>query len=302
MKSDSRKAIIAAFLANLGIACAKMVGFVFTGAASMLAEAIHSVADTSNQGLLILGGKLARRNPTSEHPFGFGRERFFWSFIVALVIFTLGAGFAIYEGIQKLFHPHTLESPLWAVAILILALILESLSLRTAVKESNREREGKNWWAFIRRSKVPELPIVLLEDFGALLGLGLALFGIALAMLTDNPRFDAIGSLAIGVLLGCIAFVLAVEMRSLLLGESASNSVNSALREAIEEHPTVCRLIHMRTEHIGPEEILVAVKIEFKSDLTFQRLSEEIDALEGRMRQKVPISQMIYIEPDIFRG
>lgn len=298
---DERRAIIAAFLANLGIAVAKMVGFVFTGAASMLAEAVHSFADTSNQGLLILGGRLSRRDETPDHPFGYGRERYFWSFVVALVIFSLGAVFAAYEGVDKLLAPHRIESPGWAVGILVVALVLEALSLRTAVRESNRVRAGLSWWAFVRRAKVPELPVVLLEDLGALLGLAFALAGVGLAVLTGDPRFDALGSLAIGLLLAVIATVLAIEMRSLLLGEAASRKTIGRLRGAIESHPAVCRLIHMRTEHIGPEELLVGAKVELQQDLDFGRLAETIDEIEERIRGTVPIARIVYIEPDVYR-
>lgn len=300
MHNVSRRAIIAAFLANLGIAVAKLVGFFFTGAASMMAEAIHSFADTSNQGLLILGGRLARRAETPEHPFGYGRERYFWSFVVALVIFSLGAVFAAYEGITKLIHPHAIDSPGWAVGILLVALVLEGWSLRTAVRESNRVRAGMSWWAFIRRSKVPELPVVLLEDLGALLGLVLALVGVSLAMLSGDPRFDALGSLAIGLLLGVIAAVLAIEMRSLLLGESASRTTLARLQEVVTAHPAVCRLIHMRTEHIGPEELLVGVKVELQAELDFANLAQKINEIEKRLREAVPIARIIYIEPDVY--
>lgn len=300
-RAHARRAIIAAFLANLGIAIAKLIGFVFTGAASMLAESIHSVADTANEGLLLLGGALSRRRETEEHPFGYGRERYFWAFVVALVIFSMGSVFAVYEGVEKLIEPHQLESPLWAVGILLVAMLLEAWSLRTAAQESNRVRGKLGWWAFIRRSKIPELPVVLLEDLGALVGLLLALIGVGLAMLTGDARFDAIGSLAIGVLLFAIAVVLAIEMRSLLIGESASGKVITALRQAIESHPPVRRLIHMRTEHIGPEELLVAVKVEFDSELDFEGVCAAINAMEVVMRRAVPIARVIYIEPDIYR-
>ena len=230
LADGSRTAIIAAFFANLGIAVAKFVGFFFTGAASMLAEAVHSVADTSNQGLLLLGERKARRRPTPEHPFGFGTERYFWAFVVALVIFTLGSLFALFEGEEKLRNPHELESAGWAVAILLLAIVFESFSLRTAVRESRHVKGDESWWAFIRRAKVPELPVVLLEDTGALIGLTFALLGVGLAEITGNARFDAAGSIAIGVLLGVIAMILVVEMKSLLIGEAASPAVTDRHR------------------------------------------------------------------------
>lgn len=302
MEGGSRKAIIAAFAANLGIAFAKMIGFVFTGAASMLAEAIHSLADTSNQGLLIMGGRLAQKGRTPEHPFGFGRERYFWAFIVAVVIFSLGSLFAIYEGIDKLQHPHALKDHAWAIGILVVAIVLESLSLRTAVREARKLKGERTWWNFIRNSKVPELPVVLLEDMGALTGLMLALLGIGLALITGNPAYDAMGSLTIGILLGIIAVILGMETRSLLLGESASGDIIERLENAIDRHPDVCRLIHMRTEHIGPEELLVAAKVELSGELDTRGVARAINSLEEAMRDSVELKLTIYIEPDIYDG
>jgi cation diffusion facilitator family transporter len=300
--AGGRRAIIAAFFANLGIAIAKFIGFAFTGAASMLAEAVHSVADTSNQGLLLLGGARARRQPTPEHPFGYGRERYFWSFVVALVIFTLGSMFALYEGEEKLRHPHELESAGWAVGILAIAIVFEIFSLRTAIQESNHVRGDQSWWAFIRRSKVPELPVVLLEDIGALIGLVLALVGVSVAEITGNPRWDAAGSIAIGVLLGFIAITLIVEMKSLLIGESASPGVLAAIVQTIETTPRVRRVIHMRTQHLGPEELLVAAKLELDPELTVPELAKAIDAVEASVRTAVPEARVIYLEPDMARA
>ena len=302
LADGSRTAIIAAFFANLGIALAKFVGFFFTGAASMLAEAVHSVADTSNQGLLLLGERKARRRPTPEHPFGFGTERYFWAFVVALVIFTLGSLFALFEGEEKLRHPHKLESAGWAVAILLLAIVFESFSLRTAVRESRHVKGDESWWAFIRRAKVPELPVVLLEDTGALIGLVFALSGVGLAEVTGNARFDAAGSMAIGVLLGVIAMILVVEMKSLLIGEAASPAVTAKIAGAIESAPHVRGLIHMRTQHLGPDELLVAAKVEFDAHLTIAELATVIDDVEAAMRAAVPAARVIYLEPDIARA
>ena len=301
MKGDSNKAVLAALIANFGIAIAKFVGFAFTGAASMLAEAIHSCADTANQGLLFLGGALAKREATPEHPFGFGRERFFWAFVVALVIFTLGSLFAIYEGISKLTHPHDLNSPQWAIGILIAAIALETWSFRTAIREANYIRGSQGWWAFIRTSKVPELPVVLLEDLGALIGLVLALLGIGLALVTGDARFDAMGSIAIGVLLGVIAVVLASETRSLLLGEAATPKMRAAIRAAFDQSPEIKRLIHVRTEHVGPEALMVGAKVELDGALSFPEIAAAVDAVEGRLRAAVPIARFIYIEPDVFK-
>ena len=303
MQEGSRRAIIAAFLANFGIAVAKFVGFAFTGAASMLAEAVHSVADTTNQGLLLLGSRRARRKPTPEHQLGYGRERYFWAFVVALVIFSLGSLFALLEGAEKLREPHQLESVEWAVGILLVAIVLEAFSLRTAVKEASQVKGRQSWWRFIHRSKVPELPVVLLEDFGALLGLAFALGGIALAAITGDSRWDAVGSLAIGVLLGAIAIILIVEMKSLLIGEAADPEVEQAIRKAIESHPCVKRLIHMRTQHLGPDEIFLGAKIELDEHLDTAGVAREIDDVERAVRARVPnVHLLIYVEPDVFKG
>jgi cation diffusion facilitator family transporter len=303
MQEDgSRRAIVAAFLANLGIASAKFAAFLITGAASMLAEAVHSLADTGNQGLLLLGTSRAKREATREHPFGFGRERYFWAFVVAMVLFSMGSVFAIHEGIDKLRHPHELVSPAVAIGVLVLAIVLESWSFRTAVVAAQPLRGRKSWWSFIRRSKSPELPVVLLEDLGALLGLVFALIGVSLAAALHDPRFDAIGSIAIGALLGVIAVVLAIEMKSLLIGESAEREVRQAIRRTIEACPAVRKLIHMRTLHLGPDELLVAVKVDFDAGLDLPGLAAAIDALESAIRRQTPIAQVIYVEPDIARS
>jgi cation diffusion facilitator family transporter len=301
MHEGSRRAIIAAFIANTGIAIAKFAAFLFTGSSSMLAEAIHSFADTGNQGLLFLGGARASRGPTEAHQFGQGRERYFWAFVVALVLFSLGSLFAIYEGIEKLIHPHELESPEWAFAVLGLAFVLESLSLRTAAHEANKLRGRRNWWRFIRSTKNPELPVVLLEDFGALSGLVIAAVGVGLATATGESAFDAIASITIGLLLAVIAFVLAREMKSLLLGESASPEEQELIRIAIESGPEVERLIHLRTEHLGPDDLLVAAKVDLgpKGD---EHPARAIDIVEERIRSKVPSARVIYIEPDEFQS
>jgi cation diffusion facilitator family transporter len=296
----SRRAIVAAFIANLGIAVAKLAAFLVTGAASMLAESIHSFADTGNQGLLFLGGARSRREPTAEHPFGYGRERYFWAFIVALMLFSLGSMFAMYEGVNKLIHPHEVDSPEWAFAVLGIAIVLESFSLRTAVREASHVRGTRSWWTFIRSSKSPELPVVLLEDVGALTGLAFALLGVTLATVTDEPAFDAMGSVAIGVLLGAIAVILAVEMKSLLIGEAASPQDEQAIREAIMNGPEVDHLIHLRTEHLGPEDLLVAAKVDLTPHAD-NEIARAIDRIEERIRARVPSARVIYLEPDVLR-
>ncbi len=299
MNEGSRRAIFAALAANLGIAISKVAAAVITGSASMLAEAIHSFADTGNQGLLFLGGRRAQRPADDRHQFGHGAERYFWAFVVALVLFSLGALFSLYEGVQKLRTPHPVESPAVAFVVLGLAVILESFSLRTAVKEAAGQHPN-GWRAFIRRTKNPELPVVLLEDTGALAGLALALLGLGLAVITGEPRYDAIGSLAIGLLLGAIAIVLAVEMKSLLIGESAGDADQLVIVDTIASSPEVRSLIHLRTMHLGPEEVLVAAKVDFAVE-GISELARAVDAVEARVRAAVPSATLIYIEPDLDR-
>lgn len=301
MHEGSSKAIVAAFAANLGIALAKLLGFALTGAASMLAEAVHSFADCGNQGLLILGGARAKRAATSEHPFGHGRERYFWAFVVAVVLFSIGGVFAIFEGLEKLEHPKPLEEPLVAIAILVFAIALEGVSLRTALREARTLRGGGSLFRFVRDTKAAELPVILLEDIAALIGLLLALCGIGLTALTGDPRLDALGSIAIGVLLSAVAIVLASKMRSLLVGESASDARVMAIREALLEGPRLRRIIHLRTVHLSPDELLIAVKAEFDPTIAFAELAQEIDRMEQHVRARVPESCVIYIEPDVFR-
>ena len=302
MKSGSKKAIYAAFFANLGIAISKFVGAVITGSAGLLAEAVHSLADTGNQALLLVGGKKAQRRATAEFQFGFGRERYFWSFVVALVLFSMGGLFALYEGIQKIFHPHESTSLEIAVGILIIAIILETFSLRTAVKEANHTKpKTMSWFRFIKTTKEPELPVVLLEDIGAEVGLFFALAGVLAAHFTHDARWDAAGSIAIGVLLIVIAIFLAVEMKSQLMGESALAEEQENILRAISGDSTVKGIIHLRTLHLGPDEILVAAKVDFGSLLKTQDLALAIDAAEKRARASTTAQLTIYIEPDITR-
>jgi cation diffusion facilitator family transporter len=298
----SKRAIIAALLSNSGIAVSKFVGFAITGSASMLAEGVHSCADTGNQALLLLGDRRAKLAPTPEHPFGYGRERYFWSFVVSMVLFSLGGLFAIFEGVEKVRHPHEVESPAWAIGILTLAVVLEGLSFRTAIIESNSYRGDASWAEFVRRSKIPELPVVLLEDFGALIGLAIAMSAVVLTVVTDNALFDGWGSILIGSLLCLIAAVLAVEMKSLLIGESASAKDQQLIGGTIGSAPDVVRLIHLRTEHIGPEELLVGAKVEFSPALSVAQLAAAVDEVERRLREQVPAARIVYIEPDIARA
>jgi cation diffusion facilitator family transporter len=300
MTEGSRKAIVAAFLANLGIAIAKFVGFVITSSAGLLAEAVHSLADTGNQLLLLLGGKRAERKPDAEHPFGYGRERYFWAFVVALVLFSMGGLFALYEGIEKLRHPHDVENLVVAIVILVVAIVLETFSLRTAYREASRRKDPEqSWWQYIRAEKSPELPVVLLEDIGAEIGLFLALTGVLLAHYTGQPRWDAVGSIAIGILLVVIAITLAVEMKGLLVGESASEENVAEISKALTSTVNVRSVIHMKTQHIGPDELIVAAKVEFEPTLTVSELATSIDAAERALRAAVPIAKLVYIEPDV---
>ncbi|MGH3112587.1 MAG: cation diffusion facilitator family transporter [Gaiellaceae bacterium] len=299
MASGGTKAIVAALFANLGIAVAKFVGFLVTRSSSMLAESVHSVADSGNQALLLLGGRMARRPESEERPFGHGRERYFWSFVVAVVLFALGAVFSLGEGFAKLREPHEPESLGIAIGILVVALVLEAFSLRTAIIECNRTRGGESWWGFIRHSRNPELPVVLLEDLGAQVGLVLALIGVVLAKFVA-PVFDAYATLAIGTLLGVIAVVLAVEMKSLLIGESARASDIVAIRAAIEEIPEIDRVIHMRTMHVGPDELFVGAKVEMDPELTFAQVAQTINATEQRIRERCPLVGILYLEPGVY--
>lgn len=293
------KAIIAALSANLGIAVTKFIAFLLTSSSSMLAESVHSVADSGNQLLLLVGGRRARRAADEEHPFGYGRERYMYAFIVAIVLFSLGGLFALYEAWHKFADPHPIESWQWVpLVVLVAAIIMEGLSFRTAIGEANHSRGKQGWVSYIRTAKAPELPVVLLEDFGALIGLVLALFGVSMTLVTGDGRWDAIGSAAIGLLLVVIAIVLAVETKSLLLGESASRKDVDAIRAALVG-PGVPSVIHLRTLHLGPEELLVAAKIEVPAASSAADVAEAIDAAEQRVRAAVPIARVIYLEPDL---
>ncbi|MGP2441899.1 cation diffusion facilitator family transporter [Streptomyces sp. JW3] len=300
--SGGTKAIVAALGANLAIAVSKFVAFLFSGSSSMLAESVHSLADSGNQALLLLGGKRAQRAATPQHPFGYGRERYIYAFLVSIVLFSVGGMFALYEGYEKIKHPHELEHWYWPVGVLVFAIIAEGFSFRTAIKESNTLRGKQSWTEFVRRAKAPELPVVLLEDFGALVGLVLALGGVGLALLTGDGVWDGVGTLCIGVLLILIALVLAAETKSLLLGEAAGTEAVEKIEAAIVAGDTVTGIIHMRTLHLGPEELLVAAKIAVRHDGTATEIAAAIDAAEARIREAVPIARVIYLEPDIYRA
>lgn len=294
---ESTGAILAAFLANMGIAVTKFVGFLITGSSSLLAESIHSVADSSNQGLLFLGGKRAARPATDLHPFGFGRSRYFWSFVVAIVLFSAGGLFAIYEGWHKISHPEEIDSPAIAVAILVVAMIFESFALRTAIRHARPFRGERSWMAYIRRSRSPELPVLLVEDSAAITGLAFALAGVVLAVVTGEPVFDGIGTLAIGILLVVVGIFLAIEMQSLLLGEAATAEHREAIDAAVRSVPEIATLVYVMTQHLSPDDLLVAIKVEFSAGMSAADAAEVINVAEAKIRAAVPIATRIYIEP-----
>jgi cation diffusion facilitator family transporter len=297
-----KRAIIAALLANLGIAIAKFIAWAISGSASMLAEAVHSVADTGNQGLLLLGSRQAKRKADAEHPFGYGRERFVYAFVVSIILFSIGGVFSIYEGANKLAAPHELTNAIIPLSVLVIAIVLESFSLRTAVKESNKVRGKESWIQFIRHAKAPELPVVLLEDVAALTGLVFAFLGVGLTVITGNSMWDAIGTLAIGALLVLVAVILGIETKSLLIGEGARPADTEAIRAAINADPQVEALIHLKTLYLGPEELLVAAKVAFAPKKKLSEVTAAINALEVRVRKAVPVARVIYIEPDIYHS
>lgn len=300
--SGGGRAIIAAFLANLGIALAKFVAWFFSGSASMLAEAIHSVADSGNQLLLLLGGRRSRRVADREHPFGYGRERYVYAFVVAIILFSVGGVFSIYEGVEKITHPHRLDNVWVPLIVLVIAIGLESFSLRTAMRESSPHREkGESWFAFVRHAKAPELPVVLLEDVAALTGLVFALLGVGLSWLTGDSVFDAIGTLMIGTLLILVAVVLGVETKSLLVGEGASQRDNDLIVDAILVGGEIRKIIHIKTLYLGPDELMVAAKLAFPSDRPLIEVAADIDDIEKRVRSAVPAARVIYLEPDVYR-
>ena len=291
------RTIVTALIANFTISIAKFFGFVITSSSAMLAEAVHSLADTSNQALLLLGKKRSKKSPSAERPFGFGRERFFWAFVVSIVLFSLGSMYAGYEGIEKIRHPHEIESLWWALAILLFAMVMEAYAFQTAVKESRLYKGDHSWKSFIRRSRIPELPVVLLEDFGALMGLVFAFVCVLIADVTGNAVWDGIGTLSIGILLGLIAIILAIETKSLLIGEGALPEQSMRIENAIISSPEVSSLIDMRTEYLGPETLLVAAKIEFSGETSPSDISADVDTIENRIREVEPLAKIIYLEP-----
>ena len=296
----SKRAIVAAMSANLGIAVAKFIAWGVSGSSSMLGEGVHSLADTGNQILLLRGGRVSQKKADADHPFGFGRERYVYAFVVSIILFSVGGVFSLYEGVDKIQHPHPLENVWIPIVVLLIAMVLEGFSLRTAVRESNRIRGTDSWIAFIRRAKAPELPVVLLEDIAALTGLLFALLGVMLTIITGDGVWDAIGTICIGILLVLVAIVLGIETKSLLVGEGASADDTVRIRDAINADSDVESLIHMKTLYLGPEELLVAAKVAFPTKMKLAEVAAAINSLESRVRAEVPIARVIYIEPDVY--
>jgi cation diffusion facilitator family transporter len=298
--SGGSKAIIAALAANLGIAVTKFVAWGFSGSSSMLAEGVHSLADSGNQLLLLLGGRRSKKEADREHPFGYGRERYVYAFVVSIILFSVGGVFSLYEGVNKLQHPHPIEVWWLPILVLVIAIGLEGFSLRTAVHESRQHKGTLSWVQFVRRAKAPELPVVLLEDVAALIGLVLALIGVGLSVITGNGLWDAIGTLAIGVLLIVVAIVLGIETKSLLVGEGASDADLAAIEAAILAGIEVERIIHMKTLYLGPDELLVGAKLAVHGEARLADVAAAIDVVESRIRAAVPAARVIYIEPDVW--
>lgn len=300
--SGGNRAIVAAMLANLGIAVTKLIAALFSGSGAMLAEAVHSFADTINQVLLLVGGRRSTKAADEEHPFGYGRARFLYGFLVAIILFSVGGAYSIYEGVHKLQNPEPLDVPWLPIVVILISMVLEGFSFRTARHESLPFKGSGSWISFIRRAKAPELPIVLLEDTAALTGLFFALIGVGLTVITGNPLFDSIGTLFIGALLILVAVILGIETKSLLIGEGASPENVATIRDTINAHSTVESLIHMKTLYLGPDELMIAAKVAFPKATRLVEIATAIDALEADIRAKIPTARVIYIEPDLYHA
>jgi cation diffusion facilitator family transporter len=295
----SMRAIIAALLANTGIAITKFIAAALSGSAAMFAEGIHSLADTGNQILLLIGGKRARRSATATHPYGYGRSRYIYAFMVAIVLFSLGGIFSMLEGIEKLQHPHELQQLWIPLTVLSVAIVLETLSLRTALVEAKKVRGKTSLFKYIRHAKSPELPVILLEDMAALTGLVFAFAGVGLTAITHNPIWDAIGTVAIGALLIVVAIILGIETSSLLVGEGANADDTKKIRNALETTKGIDSVIHMKTLYLGPEELMVGAKIAVPAGVSSVDIAATINAAEAQIREQVPAARVIYLEPDI---
>lgn len=295
------KAVVAALLANIGIAISKFVAFLLTGSSSMLSESVHSLADSGNQVLLLIGNRHSKRNSSQKHQFGYGRIRYIYGFIVAIVLFVIGGLFSLNEGLHKIQHPEEVTNTTVALVVLFVAIVLESFSLRTALREVNLIRGNRSLWQFIRAARQPELPVIVLEDIGALLGLVFALIGVALSTITGNSQWDGLGAIAVGLLLVVIAIILSIEMTSMLVGESALSEDIEAIEKSLQNAKIVEKLIHLRTLYVGPEDLLVACKIAVSAGKSSAEISQGIDEAELLIREQVPHARYIFIEPDIYK-
>ncbi|GAB3431071.1 cation diffusion facilitator family transporter [Flindersiella endophytica] len=292
------RATLAALLANVGVAISKFVAFAFTGSSAMLAEAAHSVADSGNQVLLLIGRKRATRAPSTEHPFGFGGSRYLYAFVVSVVLFSIGGLFSLYECYRKISDPHPLETWYWAIGVLLVAIALEGFSLRTAVSVSRRGRGNSGWIAYVRKAKAPELLVVLLEDFAALVGLTFALIGVTLTILTSNPLFDALGSGAIGLLLIFVAVVLALEIQSMIIGEAASPEEIDRIEQALCGVPAIQQINDLRTLHLAPDELLVVAKVAVADGGDASEVLRTVTAAEQEIRENATVSATVYVVPE----
>lgn len=293
----STKAVVAAMAANGAIATAKFVAAALTGSASMFSEGIHSVADTGNQGLLLWGGRDADQPADATFQYGRSRARYFWSFVVAIVLFLLGGVYALYEGYEKVAHPHEVENLGIAIGVLVFGIVVEGLSFRTAIRIARPLKGERGWFDFVRQTREPELSVVLLEDLGAMAGLTLALVAVSLAAITGDPVWDGIGTLSIGILLTVISILLTIEMRSLLLGEAATPKDEAAIEAAIRSTDGIDQLLHLRTQHLGPDDVLVSGKVVMHQGLDFDAVCDTINRAEAAVRDVVPAAHMIYLEP-----
>ena len=296
------RAVLAALLANIGIAISKFIAFAFTGSSSLLTEAIHSVADSGNQVLLLIGNKRSKKGADAVHNFGYGRRRFIYGFIVAVVLFLVGGLFSLYEGLHKIQHPEEVRDAWIAFLVLGIAIVMESISFRTAVLEARKSKGHRSFARFLKDARQPELPVILLEDAGALVGLVFALCGVSLAVVTGNGVWDGVGAMAVGGLLVVIAVFLAMEMAAMLVGEAALPEEVTSIEAALESSDGVLRVIHLRTLHVGPDELLVAAKIAVAHSDTGLQIAADIDSAEAALRAAVPSARYIFLEPDIDRG
>ena len=301
MSQGSQRVVIAALSVNLAIAAFKFAAALVSRSSAMLAEAGHSLADTVNQVFLLVGMRRSARQPDDAHPFGYGLESYFWSFMVALSIFTLGAGFSVHEGIEKIVNrndpDHALGNPTWAFVALAVSIVLEGYSFTVAMKEFRSLARGRTIRQTLREARDPTVLTVLFEDLAALFGLVVALGGLTLSYATGSVVYDGAASIVVGVALAGVAWFLAQDTRSLLLGEGVSKGEEEAIRRIVTSHPNVSGIVHLRTMHLGPKEAIAAIKVKFRPPLDLHSLEERINQIEAALRHEIPVLHRIYIEP-----